>query len=65
MCHLRGILMLKLNRSAAAKESFMEALALDAKCYDAFEMLVGGEMMNADEGKCRMNLTKGGLRPTL
>jgi anaphase-promoting complex subunit 6 len=50
MCHLRGILMLKLNRSTAAKESFMEALALDVKCYDAFEMLVGGEMMTIDEG---------------
>ena len=43
--------MLKLNRSIAAKESFMEALALDVKCYDAFEMLVGGEMMTIDEGK--------------
>lgn len=42
--------MLKLNRSTVAKESFMEALALDVKCYDAFEMLVGGEMMTIDEG---------------
>jgi hypothetical protein len=51
MCYLRGILMLKLNRSTSAKESFMEALALDVKCYDAFEMLVGGEMMTIDEGE--------------
>src|SRR6185437_11851828 len=50
MCYLRGILMLKLNRTSAAKESFIEALALDVKCYDAFEMLVGGEMMTIDEG---------------
>lgn len=42
--------MLKLNRSAVARESFMEALSLDVKCYDAFEMLVGGELMNIDEG---------------
>jgi anaphase-promoting complex subunit 6 len=42
--------MLKLNRTAAAKESFMEALALDVKCYDAFEMIVGGELMAIDEG---------------
>ncbi|KZS94278.1 TPR-like protein, partial [Sistotremastrum niveocremeum HHB9708] len=49
MCHLRGVLMLKLNRTDRAKECFMEALALDVKCFDAFEHLVGGEMMTADE----------------
>ncbi|KAG6868678.1 hypothetical protein C0993_012181, partial [Termitomyces sp. T159_Od127] len=49
MCHLRGILMLKLNRGDQAKECFMEALALDVKCYDAFEQLVTGEMMTPDE----------------
>ncbi|KAF8876755.1 hypothetical protein BD779DRAFT_1559710 [Infundibulicybe gibba] len=49
MCHLRGILMLKLNRGDQAKHCFMEALALDVKCYDAFEQLVTGEMMTPDE----------------
>ncbi|EGO24550.1 hypothetical protein SERLADRAFT_361562 [Serpula lacrymans var. lacrymans S7.9] len=49
MCHLRGILMLKLNRSDQAKHCFMEALALDVKCYDAFEQLICGEMMTPDE----------------
>jgi len=50
MCHLRGILMLKLNRGDQAKNCFMEALALDVKCYDAFEQLISGEMMTPDEG---------------
>jgi len=50
MCHLRGILMLKLNRGDQAKHCFMEALALDVKCYDAFEQLVSGEMMTPEEG---------------
>jgi anaphase-promoting complex subunit 6 len=50
MCNLRGILMLKLNRGDQAKLCFMEALALDVKCYDAFEQLVSGEMMTPDEG---------------
>ncbi|KAI0300772.1 hypothetical protein BC826DRAFT_990349 [Russula brevipes] len=49
MCNLRGLLMLKLNRGDQAKASFMEALALDVKCYDAFEQLVGGEMMTLEE----------------
>lgn len=50
MCHLRGILMLKLNRGDQAKHCFMEALALDVKCFDAFQQLVSGEMMTPDEG---------------
>ncbi|PPQ91029.1 hypothetical protein CVT25_013954 [Psilocybe cyanescens] len=49
MCHLRGILMLKLNRGEQAKQCFMEALALDVKCYDSFEQLVSSEMMTPDE----------------
>jgi hypothetical protein len=50
MCHLRGLLMLKLNRNDRAKECFLEALSLDVKCYDAFEQLVGGELMRPEEG---------------
>ncbi|OBZ72693.1 Anaphase-promoting complex subunit cut9 [Grifola frondosa] len=49
MCNLRGLLMLKLNRGDQAKECFMEALALDVKCYEAFEQLISGEMMTPDE----------------
>ncbi|KAJ8586943.1 TPR-like protein [Rhizopogon salebrosus TDB-379] len=49
MCHLRGILMLKLNRGDQAKLCFMEALTLDVKCYDAFDQLVSGEMMTPGE----------------
>lgn len=44
--------MLKLNRGDKAKQCFMEALALDVKCYDAFEQLINGEMMTPDEGSC-------------
>ncbi|KAI8982735.1 TPR-like protein [Trametes punicea] len=49
MCHLRGLLMLKLNRGDQAKACFVEALALDVKCYEAFEQLVDGEMMTPEE----------------
>lgn len=42
--------MLKLNRSDQAKLCFLEALALDVKCYDSFEQLINGEMMSVDEG---------------
>jgi anaphase-promoting complex subunit 6 len=48
MCHLRGLLVLKLNCSEIAKQFFMEALALDIKCYDAFEQLVSREMMTTE-----------------
>lgn len=42
--------MLKMNRGDQAKHCFMEALALDVKCYESFEQLVTGEMMTPDEG---------------
>jgi anaphase-promoting complex subunit 6 len=42
--------MQKTNRGDKAKQCFMEALALDVKCYDAFEQLVSGEMMTPEEG---------------
>lgn len=50
MCYLRGILMLKLGKGHQAKQCFMEALALDIKCYEAFEQLITSEMMNPTEG---------------
>lgn len=50
MCHLRGLLMLKMNRTDKAKECFLEALLLDVKNYEAFDVLVSGEMMTVDEG---------------
>ncbi|KAJ2914496.1 hypothetical protein MD484_g5905, partial [Candolleomyces efflorescens] len=49
MCYLRGLLMLKLNRADQAKTCFMEALALDVKCADAFSQLVNAEMLSPDE----------------
>ena len=50
MCYLRGIVMLRMGRAKDAQESLMEALAIDYKNFDAFEALVGGEMMTIDEG---------------
>ncbi|KAH8100117.1 TPR-like protein [Cristinia sonorae] len=49
MCHLRGILMIKLNRPNQAKNCFMEALSLDVKCYESFMHLVSSEMLTPDE----------------
>ncbi|GAA5861337.1 hypothetical protein JCM8547_006096 [Rhodosporidiobolus lusitaniae] len=47
--HLRGLIHLHLKATDLAKEAFMEALSKDVKCFEAFEMLVGGEMMSSDE----------------
>ncbi|KAG8959317.1 anaphase promoting complex subunit cdc16 [Tulasnella sp. 419] len=49
MCYLRGVLMTRLNRQDRAKEHFMEALALDVKCFDAFNELVNGNLLGIDE----------------
>jgi anaphase-promoting complex subunit 6 len=54
MCYLRGVLMTRLNRQDRAKEHFMEALALDVKCFDAFNELVGGNLLGIEEGKRAM-----------
>ena len=50
--------MLKLNRGDQAKRCFMEALALDVKCYEAFEQLVNGEMMTPEEGTSSFQLNQ-------
>jgi hypothetical protein len=50
MCLLRGQIHLRLSSTLQAKESFLEALSLDVRCYDAFQALVGGEMMGVEEG---------------
>jgi anaphase-promoting complex subunit 6 len=49
MCLLRGQIHLRLSSASQAKESFLEALSLDVRCYDAFQALVGGEMMTVEE----------------
>ncbi|WVQ74870.1 hypothetical protein IAR50_004477 [Cryptococcus sp. DSM 104548] len=49
LCHLRGLLHLRLSSFAFAKESLMEALALDVKNYDAFRELIDGGMMSEQE----------------
>ena len=43
--------MTRLNRQDRAKEHFMEALALDVKCFDAFNELVGGNLLGIEEGE--------------
>ncbi|BGP14743.1 hypothetical protein JCM10213_004317 [Rhodosporidiobolus nylandii] len=47
--HLRGLIHLHLKATDLAKEAFMDALTRDVKCFEAFEILVGGEMMGAEE----------------
>lgn len=56
MCFLRGILYLRLSSMALAKESFIEALVIDVKNYDAFREIVEGQMMTAAEGEFTAHL---------
>ena len=63
MCHLRGVLYMRLNRSERAKQNFLEALALDVKCFEAYNMLVQCQMLPVDEGTLKnasfLRLTRG------
>ncbi|KAI8445811.1 hypothetical protein BY996DRAFT_4649408 [Phakopsora pachyrhizi] len=49
MCYLRGLIHLQNKSLDRAKESFLESLALDVKCYESFEALVGGNMLEPEE----------------
>ena len=49
MCRLRGILYQRLNQQQLAKQSFMEALALDVRNFDVFLELTNS-MMTVEEG---------------
>ncbi|KAK4058555.1 anaphase-promoting complex subunit Cut9 [Microbotryomycetes sp. JL221] len=49
IAHLRGLIHLHLGATDLAKEAFIEALSRDVKCFEAFQMLVGGEMMSQAE----------------
>ncbi|KAI9627983.1 hypothetical protein KEM48_011921 [Puccinia striiformis f. sp. tritici PST-130] len=39
-----------------AKLSFLESLAIDVKCYESFEALVGGNMLEPEEGNNSMGI---------
>ncbi|PVF99781.1 TPR-like protein [Serendipita vermifera] len=49
MCHLRGTLYMRLNRIDRAKACFLEALALDVKCFESFNTLVQCQMLTTNE----------------
>lgn len=51
MSHLRGVVHLHMNAVDRAKECFLHALKLDIKCYDSFEALISGNMMDVNEGQ--------------
>lgn len=53
MCHLRGRVFSHLNNFDRAKQCYMEALMVDAKCFDAFDDLLNNSLMTCDEGKYR------------
>lgn len=51
MCYIRGLVHLQHKSLDRAKECFLESLALDVKCYESFEALVGGNMLEPEEGE--------------
>ncbi|MBW0471067.1 hypothetical protein O181_010782 [Austropuccinia psidii MF-1] len=49
MCYLRGLIHLQNKSLDRAKDCFLESLALDVKCYESFEALVGGNMLEPEQ----------------
>ncbi|KAG8842054.1 anaphase promoting complex subunit cdc16, partial [Serendipita sp. 405] len=49
MCLLRGTLYMRLNRVDRAKTCLLEALALDVRCFEAYNVLIRCQMLTVDE----------------
>lgn len=49
LCLLRGHLFAKQNNFDKAKESYREAVLVDAKCYDAFDKLITNHLLTPEE----------------
>lgn len=47
--HLRGLIQLRLHQQAEAQQSFIRALSLDVKNFEAFDQLVSGQLLSAKE----------------
>ncbi|KIM22962.1 hypothetical protein M408DRAFT_332630 [Serendipita vermifera MAFF 305830] len=49
MCHLRGVLYMRLNRPERAKTCFLEAISLDVRCFESFNTLIQCQMLTVEE----------------
>ncbi|KAL1915162.1 uncharacterized protein VTP21DRAFT_7643 [Calcarisporiella thermophila] len=49
MCYYRGLVYQKQNNMDRAKRCFKEALAIDIKCYEAFDALICQQMLSSKE----------------
>lgn len=49
VCHLRGLIHLRMDNLEQAREAFIEALRLDVKNYDAFSCLVQSRLLDSSQ----------------
>jgi anaphase-promoting complex subunit 6 len=48
--YLRGIIHMNQNNFDRAKEFFLKAVQVDARCYQAYDQLITNSLLDPDEG---------------
>jgi anaphase-promoting complex subunit 6 len=48
--YLRGIIHMNQNNFDRAKEFFLKAVQIDARCYQAYDQLITNSLLDPDEG---------------
>ena len=50
LMYLRGIIHMNQNNFDRAKEFFLKAVQVDARCYQAYDQLITNSLLDPDEG---------------
>jgi anaphase-promoting complex subunit 6 len=48
--YLRGVIHMNQNNFDRAKEFFLKAVQVDARCYQAYDQLITNSLLDPDEG---------------
>jgi anaphase-promoting complex subunit 6 len=50
LMYLRGVIHMNQNNFDRAKEFFLRAVQVDARCYQAYDQLIANSLLDPDEG---------------
>lgn len=50
LMYLRGVIHMNQNNFDRAKEFFLKAVQVDARCYQAYDQLISNGLLDPDEG---------------
>lgn len=56
LMYLRGVIHMNQNNFDRAKEFFLKAVQVDARCYQAYDQLISNGLLDPDEGNNSIEL---------